>query len=64
VLLGGLCVLLSQSLLHVVQQQKEYCAILVEQYMSEISSLYLFDLAFLLTNRILICDVIYARKQT
>jgi hypothetical protein len=38
------------------------CQQLIEQYMTEISSLYSFGKVILLSNRIPICDVFYAEK--
>jgi hypothetical protein len=42
--------------------KRAMCQQLVEQYMTEISSLYSFGKVILLTNRIPICDVFYAEK--
>ena len=42
--------------------KRAMCQQLVEQYMTEISSLYSFGKVILLTNRIPICDVFDAKK--
>jgi hypothetical protein len=42
--------------------KRAMCQQLIEQYMTEISSLYSFGKVILLSNRIPICDVFYAEK--
>jgi hypothetical protein len=62
VLLGVTCPFILEFASCRSATKRAMCQQLVEQYMTEISSLYLFGKVILLTNRIPICDVFYAKK--